>query len=77
MSPTFAKLNLKDQSDIVVVNAPASFEPEIASLRGVMVRRRTEFIKMMTRPAEYRYSEHGGARGDRPVRQGSRVKSQK
>jgi hypothetical protein len=39
MSPTFAKLNLKDQSDIVVVNAPASFEPEIASLRGVTVRR--------------------------------------
>jgi hypothetical protein len=39
MSPTFAKLNLKDQSDIVVVNAPASFEPDIASLRGVTVRR--------------------------------------
>ena len=39
MSPTFAKLNLKDQSDIVVVNAPASFEPEIASLGGVTVRR--------------------------------------
>jgi hypothetical protein len=39
MSPTFAKLNLKDQSDIVVVNAPASFEPEIASLEGVTVRR--------------------------------------
>ena len=39
MSPTFAKLNLKDHSDIVVVNAPASFEPEIASLRGVTVRR--------------------------------------
>jgi len=39
MSPTFAKLNLKDQSDIVVINAPASFEPEITSLRGVTVRR--------------------------------------
>jgi hypothetical protein len=39
MSATFAKLNLKDQSDIVVVNAPASFEPEVASLRGVTVRR--------------------------------------
>ena len=39
MSPTFAKLNLKDQTDIVIVNAPASFEPEIASLRGVTVRR--------------------------------------
>jgi len=39
MSSTFAKLNLKDQKDIVVVNAPASFEPEIASLTGVTVRR--------------------------------------
>jgi hypothetical protein len=39
MSPTFAKLNLKDQADIVIVNAPASFEPEIATLRGVTVRR--------------------------------------
>ena len=36
---TFAKLNLKDQKDIVVENAPASFEPEIASLQGVTVRR--------------------------------------
>ena len=36
---TFAKLNLKDQTDIVIVNAPASFEPEVASLRGVTVRR--------------------------------------
>ena len=36
---TFAKLNLKDQADIVIVNAPASFEPEIASLEGVTVRR--------------------------------------
>ena len=39
MSPTFTKLNLKDQKDIVIVNAPASFEPEIASLEGVTVRR--------------------------------------
>jgi len=36
---TFAKLNLKDQSDIVIVNAPESFEREIASLKGVTVRR--------------------------------------
>ena len=39
MPSTFAKLNLKDQADIVIVNAPASFEPEIATLRGVTVRR--------------------------------------
>jgi len=37
--PTFAKLNLKDQREIVVLNAPASFEPELKSLEGVTVRR--------------------------------------
>lgn len=37
--PTFAKLNLKDQAEIVVLNAPASFEPELKSLKGVAVRR--------------------------------------
>jgi hypothetical protein len=39
MSPIFTKLNLKDQTEILVANAPSSFEPEIASLRGVTVRR--------------------------------------
>ncbi len=38
-SVVFRKLNLKDQAEIAIVNAPASFEPEIASLRGVTVRR--------------------------------------
>jgi hypothetical protein len=37
--PTFAKLNLKDQKEIVVLNAPASFEPELKALKGVAVRR--------------------------------------
>ena len=37
--PTFAKLNLKDQTEIVVLNAPASFEPELKTLKGVTVRR--------------------------------------
>jgi hypothetical protein len=36
---TFAKLNLKDQTEIVVLNAPASFEPELKTLKGVTVRR--------------------------------------
>ena len=36
---TFAKLNLKDEAEIVVLNAPASFEPELRSLKGVTVRR--------------------------------------
>jgi hypothetical protein len=36
---TFAKLNLKDQAEIVILNAPASFEPELKSLKGVSLRR--------------------------------------
>jgi hypothetical protein len=39
MSAVFKKLNLKDQAEIAVVNAPLSLEPEIAMLRGVTVRR--------------------------------------
>ena len=39
ISAVFKKLNLKDQREIVVANAPASFEAEIASLSGVEVRR--------------------------------------
>jgi hypothetical protein len=38
-SAVFAKLNLKDQKEIVVLNAPGSFEREIAKLRDVTVRR--------------------------------------
>ncbi len=36
----FQKLNLKDQGEIVVLNAPESFEPELAGLQGVAVRRK-------------------------------------
>src|SRR5262245_19878100 len=39
MSPVFKKLNLKDHAEIVVCDAPQSFEPELAALRGVAVRR--------------------------------------
>lgn len=35
----FAKLNLKDHGEIVVVNAPASFEPELKALKDVAIRR--------------------------------------
>jgi hypothetical protein len=41
MPKVFAKLNLKDQSQIVVINAPQSFEPELASLRNVQILRDT------------------------------------
>jgi hypothetical protein len=38
-SGVFAKLNLKDQAEIVVLNAPESFEVELKRLRGMQVRR--------------------------------------
>ena len=39
MPSVFDKLNLKDQKRIVVINAPPSFEPQLASLRGVTISR--------------------------------------
>ena len=39
MTPLFKKLNLKLQDEIVVLNAPASFEAELEALDGVRVRR--------------------------------------
>jgi len=39
MPSTFEKLNLKNQTTILVLNAPASFEPELAALHGVTVLR--------------------------------------
>ena len=46
MSTIFAKLNLKSATEIVVVNAPASFEPELALLdAGVKVHRKLSQAK--------------------------------
>jgi hypothetical protein len=39
MPPIFVKLNLKGQTEILVINAPASFEPELRALGGVTVLR--------------------------------------
>lgn len=39
MTSIFNKLNLKDQAEILVINAPTSFEPELAELVGVAVQR--------------------------------------
>jgi hypothetical protein len=39
MSPLFDKLNLKNQAEIVVINAPQSFEAELERLDGVSVVR--------------------------------------
>lgn len=40
MPSVFDKLNLKDQDRIVVLDAPASFERELAALEGVTVLRK-------------------------------------
>jgi hypothetical protein len=40
MTPLFKKLNLGTQSVIHVLNAPASFEPELVALSGVKVARK-------------------------------------
>jgi hypothetical protein len=42
MSPTFEKLNLKNHSPILVLNPPASFEPELKTLDGVTVLRKLQ-----------------------------------
>ncbi len=47
MSFVFKKLNLKDQAEIVVLDAPASFEPEIAALEGVAVRRSADEVEQV------------------------------
>jgi hypothetical protein len=39
MPSIFEKLNLKGQREVVVLNAPASFEPELKSLNGVTIHR--------------------------------------
>ena len=39
MSTIFKKMNLKDQTEIVVLNAPESFESELTALAGVNVLR--------------------------------------
>jgi hypothetical protein len=40
VADVWSKLNLKDQDEIVVVNAPASFERDIKALDGVAVKRK-------------------------------------
>ena len=61
MSTIFQKLNLKGQTEILVLNAPDAFEPELEKLRGVRMVRRLEEAKgiafalaFVTRRAELR-----------------------
>jgi hypothetical protein len=45
MSDIFKKLNLKDQKEILVLNAPESFEPELASLDDIAIRQSLDSIQ--------------------------------
>lgn len=45
MPSTFDKLNLKDQKQIVVLNAPESFEHELATLRNITILRTLQAAK--------------------------------
>jgi hypothetical protein len=45
MTPLFNKLNLRDHRDILVVNSPDSFEPELTALANVVIRRDPKRVK--------------------------------
>jgi hypothetical protein len=48
MSGLWAKLNLKDQREIVVLNAPDSFAAELGALGRIRVYRRISGVKELT-----------------------------
>ena len=48
MSSVFAKLNLKDHKQIVVLDSPGSFESELAALEGVEILRDLRKAKEVT-----------------------------
>jgi hypothetical protein len=45
MPSTFDKLNLKDQKQIVILNAPESFEHELSTLRNITILRTLQATK--------------------------------
>ena len=47
MSPIFQKLNLKTQTEIVVLNAPDTFEAELNALENVKIHRKTGDLKQI------------------------------
>jgi hypothetical protein len=45
MASVFEKLNLKDQQEMVVLNAPSSFEPELARLAVMTIHHNLASVK--------------------------------
>lgn len=74
MPTTFEKLNLKDQREITVLNAPESFVHELGSLHGITIHRTLRaadniqfFLAFVTRKAEVDSLSpqiHKNAKGD-------------
>jgi hypothetical protein len=48
LSGLWAKLNLKDQREIVVLNAPSSFAAELKALEHVRIQHRISAVKELT-----------------------------
>jgi hypothetical protein len=48
MAAVFEKLNWKDKQDIIVLNAPESFEPELAQLSSSTIHRSLSPVKETT-----------------------------
>ncbi|HKP30482.1 MAG TPA: hypothetical protein VJU15_13805 [Gemmatimonadales bacterium] len=46
-TPLFKKMNLKDQKEILVLNAPSSFDAELRVLKGVKVLRSAAGLKVI------------------------------
>ncbi|MBA7622399.1 hypothetical protein ES703_29776 [subsurface metagenome] len=65
MADGFKKLNLKDQDDIVVVNSPESFEPELEALTGISVNGTYPFSATDEQTHAYSSDESGTERPDR------------
>lgn len=74
MPTTFEKLNLKDQREITVLNAPETFVHELGSLHGITIHRTLRaaddiqfFLAFVTRKAEVDSLSpqiHKNAKGD-------------
>ena len=45
MASVFTKLNLKTQRELLILNAPESFDSELATLEGVTVHRHAKALK--------------------------------
>lgn len=44
MTPLFKKLNLKEQNEILILNAPISFESELAELLKITIHRKLDAL---------------------------------